>query len=109
MKRPRRTLAVGAGVLVVAVLAGMALVPDFGADSSGASPTVLKRIAQKNDRAALEAAAQMREKSRVSAAAADRRLAAEERGRARAEATLARYETSEAGGAAPAAAVAPAE
>ena len=109
MKRRTRTLAAGAGALVVAIVVGMALVPDLGASSSGASPTVLKRIAQKNDRAAMEAAAQMREKSRLSADAADRRLAAEERGRASAEAMLARSEASEAGRSATAAPVAPAE
>jgi hypothetical protein len=90
--RPRtaRTLVGGGAALTVAVVAGLALAPDLRADSSGVSPNVLKRIAQKNDRAAMEAAAQMRERSRLAAAAADSRLAAEERGRAQAERMLAR-------------------
>lgn len=96
-RRRARNLAAGAVALVVAVMAGVALVPDLRADAPGASPAVLKRIAQKNDGAAMEAAARMRAKSRASAAAADRMRAAEERGRARADAVLAGYENSEAG------------
>jgi len=91
MRRPRlRNLVGGGAALVAAVIAGIALVPDLRADPPGTSPTVLKRIAQKNDRAAMEAAARMRARSRAAAAAADGRLAAEERGRAHAEAMLAR-------------------
>jgi hypothetical protein len=73
---PRRALAAGAFV-VAALVAGLALVPDLGADRTGASPATLSRIAQKNDRAATEAAAKLRAESRASAQAADR-VAAEE-------------------------------
>lgn len=85
-----RTLLAGGAALGVAVIAGFTLAPDLRADSNGVSPVVLKRIAQKNDRAAMEAAARMRERSRVEAKAADSRLAAEERGRIQAEKMLAR-------------------
>ncbi len=104
-RRRTRTLAAGAAGLVAAAIAGVALVPDLRADAPGASPATLTRIAQKNDRAAMEAAAQMRDKSRASAAAADRIRAAEERGRAEADAIVARFDQgSPPGGSAPAAA-----
>ena len=97
IRRRARGLAAGGAALAVAAIVGVALAPNLRADSSGASPAALKRIAQKNDRAAMEAAARMRDKSRASAAAADRLRAAEERGRAESRAMLARYEASEAG------------
>jgi len=74
---PRTALAAGAFV-VVALVAGLALVPDLGGDRTGASPATLSRIAQKNDRAATEAAAKLRAESRASAQAADRAVAAQE-------------------------------
>lgn len=92
----RRTLALAAA-LALAVIVGVALVPNLRGRDQGASPVVLNRIAQKNDRAAAEAAAQMRAKSEASATAADSVQAARERGRAEAQATLARFDNSEAG------------
>ena len=94
---PRRMLA-GAGVaLLVAVTAGLTLAPDLSDASGAAPPTVLNRIAKKNDRAARDAAARMRAQSRAQAEQADALRAAEERGRVQAEAMLARFENSEAG------------
>lgn len=92
----RRTLAVAA-VLALAVIVGVALVPNLRGDDRGASPVVLNRIAQKNDQAAAEAAARMRTDSEASATAADSVRAARERGRAEAQATVARFDNSEAG------------
>jgi len=74
----------GAGALALAVIVGVALVPNLRGENQGASPVVLNRIAQKNDQAAAAAAAQMRSKSEASAAAADSVQAAQERGRAEA-------------------------
>ena len=91
-----RTLAVAAA-LALAVIVGVTLAPNLRGDDRGASPLVLNRIAQKNDRAAAEAAAQMRAKSEASATAADSVQAARDRGRAEAQATLARFDNSEAG------------
>ena len=87
---------VGGLALVVAVIAGMALVPDLRADGDGAPPAVLSHIGQKNDKAAIEAAARMRERSHVTAEAADSMRAAQERGRNEADAVLARFDDNEA-------------
>jgi hypothetical protein len=73
----RRGLAGGLGLLA-ALIVGLALAPDFGREADGAPPAVLNRIAAKNDRAAVEAAARMRSESEASARAADARSAAAE-------------------------------
>lgn len=96
---PVRRLFAGGGVaLVVAVIAGVAIAPELGGASTneGAPPSTLNRIAQKNDRAAVEAAARMRAQSRLQAERADALRAAEESGRAKAEAMLARFDDNEA-------------
>jgi hypothetical protein len=93
---PRRAL-VGGLALALAVVVGVTLVPNLRADAPGASPATLKHIAQKNDRAAREAGARMRADSEASARATDALRAAQERGRAKAEATLARFDNEEAG------------
>lgn len=92
MKRriPARPLAIGAGLLAAAVI-GVALAPNLRGDPSGASPSTLSRIARKNDNAATEAAAQAREQSRTATLAADSLRAAQERGRARADESIARF------------------
>ena len=94
----RRGLAVGVALLAVAGVTGVVLAPDLGGSGSerGAPPAALNRIAQKNDRAATEAAERLRARSEASAKAADSMRAASERGRAEAEETLARFENSEA-------------
>ncbi|HYN45245.1 MAG TPA: hypothetical protein VES64_00985 [Allosphingosinicella sp.] len=92
----RRTLAGGGFALVVALIVGVSLVPDLRSGGS-ASPAALKRIERKNDRAATEAAAQMRSESQVSTRAAESLRAAQERGRAEADATLARFDNEAAG------------
>jgi hypothetical protein len=93
----RRTLACGGLALALAVAVGVSLAPNLRGDPAGASPATLRRIAQKNDRAAMEAGARMRAKSEASAEAADALLAAEERGRSQADATLARFDNQEGG------------
>jgi hypothetical protein len=92
-----RALAGGGLVLALAVAVGVTLAPNLRADAPGASPATLKRIAQKNDRAAREAGARMRAESEAAARATDALRAAQERGRAKAEATLARFDSEEAG------------
>lgn len=96
-----RALAIGLG-LTVAVIAGAALVPNLRADAPGASPAALRGIALKNDRAAAEAAARMRDESRATAEATDSLRAAGERGRAEADAMLARSDNEEADSTVPA-------
>lgn len=81
-RRPRvsrRGLA-GGLALLAALVVGAALAPDLSPEASGASPAVLNRIAQKNERAASEAAARMRAASEATARAADSNRAAAERG-----------------------------
>lgn len=99
MKRriSRRALVGGGLALLVALVVGIALVPDLRPGGSGASPTVLNRIERKNQRAATEAAAQMRAESRASAQAAESMRAAQERGRAEADAMIARFDNAEPG------------
>lgn len=92
-----RTLAGGGLALMVAVIAGVALVPNLRGNPPGASAATLNRIAQKNERAAIDAAAQMRTESRTTAEATDSMRAAQERGRADADATLARFDNEESG------------
>jgi len=91
----------GGLALVLAVAIGVSLAPNLRADRPGASPATLKRIGQKNDRAANEAGARMRDESEASARATEAIRAAQERGRAKAEA-LARFEGSQAGRTGPA-------
>ncbi|HYI64615.1 MAG TPA: hypothetical protein VEW71_06995 [Allosphingosinicella sp.] len=95
--RPTRGMLAGAAALALAVIVGVTLVPNLRGEDRGASPLVLNRIAQKNDQAAAAAAAQMRSKSEASAAAVDSLQAAQERGRADAQESLARFDDSEAG------------
>lgn len=92
-----RTLAGGGLALMVAAIAGVAVVPNLRGDPPSASAATLNRIAQKNERAAIDAAAQMRTESRNTAEATDTLRAAQERGRADADATLARFENEESG------------
>lgn len=92
---PARGLYAGAGIaVVVAVVIGVAVAPDLSDASTGpgAPPSTLSRIARQNDRAADEASARLRERSRREAEQADGLRAAEERGRAKAEAMLARID-----------------
>jgi len=98
MKRrlSKRALAGGGAALLFAAIVGIALVPNLRADPPGASPTTLNRIARKNDNAAAEMAAKMRAESRAAAQATDSLRAAQERGRAGADAALARYDEDEA-------------
>jgi hypothetical protein len=72
MKRRLSGRALAGGVaLLVALVAGFALAPNLRGDPPSASPATLHRIAEKNDRAAIEAAAELREKSRNAAEATD--------------------------------------
>lgn len=97
MKRriPARPLAIGAGLLVAALI-GVALAPNLRGDPPGASPSTLSRIARKNDNATIEAAAQLREQSRAATQATDSLRAAQERGRAGADESIARFDNQEA-------------
>jgi len=70
----KRTILGGALVAVVLVLAASMLIPDYGDNRALAEPMpqqAVNRIAQKNDNAALDAAAAMREKSAREARLAD--------------------------------------
>ena len=67
----RRAWALGGGGLVVAVILGVAL--GSGGDETPASPAVLNRIADKNEDAAVEAAARMKAESEAASRAADAR------------------------------------
>lgn len=87
-----RALAGGGLALALAVAIGASLAPNLRGDPPGASPATLKRIAQKNDRAAMEAGARMRAESEAAARATDALRAAQERGRAKADEILA-YES----------------
>lgn len=71
---PKRTMLGGAVALVVLILAASMLIPDYGDNRAAAEPMppqALNRIAQKNDTAALNAAAAMRERSARTARIAD--------------------------------------
>jgi len=79
MRRRLSGRALAGGVaLFIAAAAGIALAPSLRGDPPSASPAVLHRIAEKNDRAAVEAAAELREKSRNAAEATDALRAANE-------------------------------
>ena len=70
----RRTLVASALALVVVVLAASMLIPNYGdnrAEAEPVGPQALNRIAQKNDNAAIIAAAAMRDKSAREARIAD--------------------------------------
>ncbi len=70
----KRTILGGALVAVVLVLAASMLIPDYGDNRALAEPMpqqAVNRIAQKNDNAAVNAAAAMREKSAREARLAD--------------------------------------
>lgn len=70
----KRTLVGSALGLVVLILAASMLIPDYGDNRAVAEPVppqALNRIAQKNDRAALNAAAAMRARSAREARIAD--------------------------------------
>jgi hypothetical protein len=74
-RRFRKRTVIGTGVaLVVLILAASMLIPDYGDNRAQAEPVppqALNRIAQKNDNAAINAAAVMREKSAREARIAD--------------------------------------
>ena len=74
MKR-QTTLAAGAGLLV-AVILGIAL--GASREQTPASPAVLNRIADKNEDAAIDAAARMKAESQATTRAADARIEANE-------------------------------
>jgi hypothetical protein len=70
----KRTLIGSALALVVVILAASMLIPDYGdnrAQAGEVPPQALNRIAQKNDNAALNAAAAMRARSARTARIAD--------------------------------------
>lgn len=70
----KRTLIGTAFALVVAVLVASMLIPDYGDNRAQAEPVppqALNRIQQKNDNAAVNAAAAMRERSAHTARIAD--------------------------------------
>jgi hypothetical protein len=70
----KRTLIGGALALVVVILAASMLIPDYGdnrAQAEPVGPQAANRIAQKNDNAALNAAAAMRARSARTARIAD--------------------------------------
>jgi len=70
----KRTMIGGAVALVVLILAASMLIPDYGDNRAGAEPVppqALNRIAQKNDNAAMNAAAAMRARSARDARLAD--------------------------------------
>ena len=70
----RRTVIGTAFALVVAVLVASMLIPDYGDNRAQAEPVppqALNRIQQKNDNAAVNAAAAMRERSAHTARIAD--------------------------------------
>ncbi|HTU11776.1 MAG TPA: hypothetical protein VMG08_12865 [Allosphingosinicella sp.] len=72
--RRRTTLWGGALALVVVILAASMLIPDYGdnrAQAEPVGPQALNRIVQKNDNAALNAAAAMRARSAREARIAD--------------------------------------
>lgn len=72
MKRRLTGRALAGGVaLLVAGAAGIALVPKLRGDPPSASAETLRRMAERNDRAAIEASAQLRDKSRDAAEATD--------------------------------------
>ena len=74
MRRPsRQAWLLGGGGLVLAVILGVAL--GRGGDETPASPAVLNRIADKNEDAAIEAAARMKADSEAASRAADARAA----------------------------------
>jgi hypothetical protein len=102
LRIPRRALFGGGLALGFALILGISFAPDLGDNSARAVPSAaLNRIAQKNDRAAIEAAARMRANSAASAEAADALQDARERGVADANATLARFAGDEPGEAPP--------
>ena len=70
----RRTMWGGAIALVVLILAASMLIPDYGDNRAQAEPMpqqAVNRIAQKNDNAAVNAAAAMRARSAREARLAD--------------------------------------
>ena len=70
----KRTLLGGALAAIVLILAASMLIPDYGDNRALAEPMpqqAVNRIAQKNDNAAVNAAAAMREKSAREARLAD--------------------------------------
>jgi hypothetical protein len=79
MKRRLSGRALAGGVaLMIAVAVGIAFAPKLIADPPSASPETLRRMAEKNERAAIEAAADLRDKSRDAAEATDALRAANE-------------------------------
>lgn len=75
----RNWILAGAGLLV-AIILGIAI--GSGGDETPASPAVLNRIADKNEDAAINAAAQFKAESQATTRAADARLEANEARRA---------------------------
>ncbi|HYD14098.1 MAG TPA: hypothetical protein VEC11_14725 [Allosphingosinicella sp.] len=81
----KRTLVGSAVALVVLILAASMLIPDYGDNRAVAEPVppqALNRIAQKNDNAALNAAAAMRARSAREARIADARQDQQDRAKA---------------------------
>lgn len=74
-KRTRRRVLVGGLVaLVLLIVAGSMLIPDYGdnrAEAGSLPPQTVNRIAQKNDNAAINAAVTMRARSARDARLAD--------------------------------------
>jgi hypothetical protein len=95
---PRAALFAGGLALGFVLILGLSFAPDLGENKARAvPPAALNRIAQKNERAAVESAARMRANSAASAEAADALQDARERGIAEANATLARFSSDEPG------------
>ena len=96
-KSRNRLLALAAGALF---LLGLFLVvpPLFRSEPAPASPAVLENIAERNEKAALEAAAIQRQQSEASAIATDQAIAkAEDVGKARANQAIRDADANEAG------------
>lgn len=88
MRRPdRRTWLLAGGGLLVAIVLGVAL--GSGGDETPAPPAVLNRIADKNEDAAMEAAARMKAESDAASQVADARADANDAADLRAEANQA--------------------
>ena len=90
-----RWLAIAAGLFGLLMIA-LVLPPLFRSEPTPASPAELQDIAERNEKAALEAALVMRQQSEASARASDAALSrAEDRGKAEAEDAIREFDANE--------------